>query len=511
MIGVVDRAADFLSKRVDRRGFLGKSAVVGSAVVAAPLDFGLKPTSAYAAVCSCNGSSCSCGSMCCDGYTEFCCTLNGKNACPPGTVTAGWWKVDGSNFCGGAARYYLDCNAQCGGCSCGANGVCSGSCSGTGCGCARGNCGNRKAGCTRFRYGQCNQQIRCVGPIVCRVVTCSPPWNFDPACGTSSRTDNATRYHDRPCLNQPTGSLELVQDVGGAVRVKGWAVSNLDYSDAVVRLFVDSKVVTEVRANQRRPDVQLGTPAYGSTTGFDFRQPLQPGRRLICVFAVDRRNGRQTALGAREINVSGPIGQVSHVGDLANGRVLVQGWAIDNTFKSHPPLMRYRVDGREVARKYATVERPDIVAFNPSVHPKTGFSVQLPAGAGARRVCVDVINRYGFATQIGCVTVNTWPNGNVEEVTALGSGRVRVKGWALDRTARSTPAMVRYRVDGTEVARARTAVARPDVRQLFGLGPPNPGFQVDLDVPPGARNICVDLVESGGRVRPLSCRSVDVS
>src|SRR5690606_40176790 len=118
---------------------------------------------------------------------------------------------------------YLDCNAQCGSCGCGANGICSGSCSGTGCGCAKGNCGNRKSGCTRFRYGQCNQHVRCVGPIVCRVVTCKPPWQFDPQCGTSSRTDNATRSHNRACLNEPWGNLDLATSTHrGTVPVRGW-------------------------------------------------------------------------------------------------------------------------------------------------------------------------------------------------------------------------------------------------------------------------------------------------
>ena len=28
-------------------------------------------------------SSCECGSLCCDGYTEFCCTMTGSNTCPP--------------------------------------------------------------------------------------------------------------------------------------------------------------------------------------------------------------------------------------------------------------------------------------------------------------------------------------------------------------------------------------------------------------------------------------------
>jgi hypothetical protein len=221
-VRLVDRAAGALARRIDRRGFLSRSAVVGSAMVAAPLEYGLKPKSAYAAVCGCSGSRCGCGALCCDGWTEFCCTLNGQNRCPDGTVAGGWWKVDGSQFCGGGPRYYLDCNAQCGGCQC--RGVCSGACSGTGCGCAKGDCNNRKSGCVRFRYGNCHQEIACVGPIVCRVVTCVAPWIYDPACTTASRTSEATRNHHRTCVTEPFGAIDAAGDEGGVIRVIGWAI-----------------------------------------------------------------------------------------------------------------------------------------------------------------------------------------------------------------------------------------------------------------------------------------------
>ena len=52
--------------------------------------------------------------------------------------------------------------------------------------------------------------MSCLGPIVCRVVTCTPPWEFDPTCTTATATDNNTRWHHRPCLERPTparGSL----------------------------------------------------------------------------------------------------------------------------------------------------------------------------------------------------------------------------------------------------------------------------------------------------------------
>jgi len=202
---LVGSVSSFLAKHTDRRGFLRRSAIVGSALAAAPAAYALKPGSAYAAVCSCSGSSCACGSRCCDGYTEFCCTLNGRNSCPPGSIMAGWWKADGSGFCGpNAPRYYMDCNAGCGACDCGSTGLCGGECSGTRCGCANGSCGNRKAGCTRFRYGQCNQDVRCVGPIICRVVSCAAPWTFDASCTRTVATDNNTRFHDAACLHRRT-------------------------------------------------------------------------------------------------------------------------------------------------------------------------------------------------------------------------------------------------------------------------------------------------------------------
>ncbi len=209
---LVDRAGSAIATRTSRRGFLAKSAVVGSAVATVPATYVLRPGTAYAALCNCNNQQCNCGSTCCDGYTEFCCTLTGENSCPQGSVPAGWWKVDASSFCsvGGAPgpRYYLDCNVIPSG-PCGSGGVtrqtdlCD-------CTCADGDCGNRKACCTAFRYGQCNQQISCLGPIICRVVTCTPPWRFDPTCTTATATDNNTRWHHRPCLERPTperGSL----------------------------------------------------------------------------------------------------------------------------------------------------------------------------------------------------------------------------------------------------------------------------------------------------------------
>jgi uncharacterized protein with LGFP repeats len=196
----VRKAAETIgATRWSRRRFLTRSVVVGSALAVSPWDFAVRPASAYAAVC---GTDASCGA----GYSVFCCTINnGANLCPPGSFTGGWWKADASGFCCGGPRYYVDCNAYCG--------------TGWTCGCetSSATCDNRLIACNEFRYGQCNQQISCYGPVVCRLVTCTPPWEYDPSCSTSSATDDNTVSHTAPCLpgNCPSPIIMRYYDLGG--------------------------------------------------------------------------------------------------------------------------------------------------------------------------------------------------------------------------------------------------------------------------------------------------------
>ena len=191
----VDTVTGWLASRTSRRGFLARTAVVGSALAVDGAGFLLKPQSAYASVCG-PGSTCS------SGWTVFCATINkGINACPPVSIAAGWWKADGASLCGGKARYIIDCNATCSRCAPSSRaGICSRSCWSCGCTCGpAGQCDQRRVCCSAFRYGQCNQQVAQVGGVVCRLVSCRPPWTFA-NCSTASATDNATRDHNSPAL-----------------------------------------------------------------------------------------------------------------------------------------------------------------------------------------------------------------------------------------------------------------------------------------------------------------------
>jgi hypothetical protein len=195
---VVAATSSVLSGRESRRRFLTKAAVVGSALAVNPFDFILKPGTAYGALCG------TCG----DGWTAFCCTINGgRNTCPPGSFVAGWWKADNAAYCCGAARYILDCNA-----------TCPTQCS---CRCSGASCDGRRTCCNQFRYGQCHQEISCYGPVVCRVATCTPAWRYDSSCTTTSATDNRTVSHGAPCLPgcnpppPPSAIASKYQSLGG--------------------------------------------------------------------------------------------------------------------------------------------------------------------------------------------------------------------------------------------------------------------------------------------------------
>ena len=189
---LVDAASRFLDARTSRRGFLRRAAMVGTALVAAPATYILRPVTAEAAV---TPGDCPSGSKCNDGWTDFCSNIHGVNTCPPGALVGGWWRAEGNTYCNGGSRYYMDCHgAECS-CGCGASGTCSSGCTDFPCMCNHDNCHERKIGCTRFRYGQCNNQEPCIGAIVCRVVTCIPPWEWDSSCTKTDAVSQSTYSH----------------------------------------------------------------------------------------------------------------------------------------------------------------------------------------------------------------------------------------------------------------------------------------------------------------------------
>ena len=184
---------------LERRSFLLRVAVFGSALSAAPLRYLLYPGTALAAVV--RPWDCKSGN-CVDGYTDFCCQINegGANTCPENTFAGGWWMCTdyrGRRLCSEqGVRYYVDCNALPG---VGYPG---------GCRCGNDSCSNRRVNCNIFRYGQCNTEIAGTTAVVCRMIVCENPATIPELhCSAALAVDDAVCGHEATCLEPP--ALEL--------------------------------------------------------------------------------------------------------------------------------------------------------------------------------------------------------------------------------------------------------------------------------------------------------------
>ena len=195
---IVAVAGGVLERRTSRRGAIARATLVGSAFAVAPIRYLIRPGTAWAVI---SPGDCSPHSKCNDGYTAFCCELEGgRNTCPPNTYVAGWWMCTnyrGRGLCHEeGVRYYLDCNRIPGRVFPG------------GCQCALGDCGRRRVDCNQFRYGQCNTQIEGTTEVACRLVICHNPATVSGwGCNATEFVDDRTCTHEADCLEGLAGPL----------------------------------------------------------------------------------------------------------------------------------------------------------------------------------------------------------------------------------------------------------------------------------------------------------------
>ena len=403
------------------------------------------------------------------------------------------------SFCDGP-RYYLDCNAL-RRLRVRWRGICSGACSGTGCGCAGGDCGNRTACCNLFRYGQCNQHVACVGPIVCRIVTCVPPWAFEPTCTTVTRVDEYTAHHDKPCLHTTVGSVDAVAPAGNETHVQGWALDFDTQAPVAVQAFVNGVLVAETAASLYRPDVAATHPGFGPDHGFDLVVPHPGPAHDICVVAAPSGWGEGGAyLGCHHVGqrlTGSPYGALDSV--AAGRRALrVTGWVFDPD-RSDATAVHVYIDGQMAGAALANAPRPDVAAAYPLAGPLHGFDFSVPSPAGRHDVCVYGINIGPPApnTTIACRTVTVpdgRPFGHVDHAAGL-PGLVHVVGWAVDPD--STGSVPVHVYSGSNFVGAGTAsLSRPDVAAAYpGVGAAH-GFDLLLPIGGGShllRTYAVDI------------------
>ncbi len=484
-MAISERLVNKISRRRgaerSRRGFLAGAALAGAALAVNPWGFLVRSAGAYAAVC---GSA----SQCADGYSVFCCTINGGiNSCPPNSFIGGWWKADNSSFCGGSARYYIDCNAY-------AN-------SGWQCHCASGTCDSRRVACNQFRYGQCNLSIPYsqTGPVVCRIISCTPPWQqFGGVCTSSSATDNATATHTAPCVGVlPRGFFDSAVAVGQAIRVRGWSFDPDQPVTAVqITVQLDGAVVSSAVTAVPRPDVNRAYRITGNH-GFDVQFAAGPGRHTVAIYATSIAGGAGRAqIGSCVVAVAAPnlpFGYLDSSISLPGGRLRLRGWALDRDQPATAIKVSVYLDGIGVNRFPTGVPRADV---NRAMHVSGnhGFDITIKAAIGSHKVDVYGINVGGGNANrlIGSATTKVSGTGPVGVLdTAVAVGRtVVLTGWAFDPDQPGTSIPVAVWRDGVTLAWYPTNVARADVDRVYRVSGTH-GYRISVPTTPGRHQFLI--------------------
>jgi hypothetical protein len=500
-VGFAERLVNRMAARAGRprpgrRGFLGGAALVGAALAVDPWSYLTRPASAYDAVCGADNT-------CAAGYTVFCCTVNaGSNTCPPDSFIGGWWKADNSNFCGGSARYYIDCNAYRDGryrCHCNTT-----------------TCDQRRVACNQFRYGQCNTQIPYAntGPVLCRVVSCTPPWvQYGSTCSSSSATDNNTATHSAPCIggHPPVGSLESVTAAGNLVHLKGWAYDP-DQTATSIRVLVyqDNKALTVVTANVARPDVNAAFHIDGNH-GFSLSLAANTGTHNYKCYAINAGGGSGNPLiGVHNVAVnpgSPPTGSLESA-TATGDQVVLSGWAYDRDQPADPVRLVIYADDKPYTVISTTVDRPDVnAAFG--LTGKHGYRVQFTATPGRHNYKVYAHNLGGGsgAPLIGVHNVLVGSGAGQLQAATAGRTGVRLVGHVHDPAEPGAEFSIAVYEDSHAVHWAQTS------RQAFELTvPAGPGVHsytihaVDGDGASfviGSRTVAVDQQGALGRVERL--------
>lgn len=206
-----------------------------------------------------------------------------------------------------------------------------------------------------------------------------------------------------PTGHAPIGRLDLAVASGASIRVSGWAIDPDTAAPVDVMVSVQSKAVAH-RASLPRPDIAAVYPGHGPNHGFDVRTPpLPPGSNDVCVWIENVGAGTSDrALGCRTV-VTGsdsPIGSFEVARQSGDRRLRIEGW-VDDPDATGPSSVTATIDGA-THRVVPNLVRDDVRAALGTSGPH-GFSADLPAAVGARRVCLTADNvGLGSSSSLGC-------------------------------------------------------------------------------------------------------------
>ena len=308
-----------------------------------------------------------------------------------------------------------------------------------------------------------------------------------------------------PTGSSPEGRINSTTVSPGVVRLTGWALDRDTTSSIPVHVYIDGKFKYETPADVRRTDVNTAYPGVGERHGFDETLRIDSGTHEICVYGINRGEGKNALIDCRTVTTKAgsPQGKLSAV-VAEPGRLRMTGWALDPDTTAAAQV-RFTVDGSTVSSLAATVSRPDVAAAYPGYGASRGFSASVNRLGGTHEYCAVVTNvGFGADTTLGCRTVTSPAAATVGRIntTQTVPGGVSVTGWALS-SASTKPVVLDVIVNGARVASVTASGARPDVGKVYaGYGDAH-GFSTTVPVGSGTRTVCI---RSGST--ELACTSV---
>jgi SpoIID/LytB domain protein len=207
--------------------------------------------------------------------------------------------------------------------------------------------------------------------------------------------------------SDPYGVVDSTSTAPGALTATGWAIDPDTSGPIMVQMYVDGRTNALTWANLSRPDVGKVYTKAGPNHGYTLTMPATPGAHTVCLYAINTGPGSSSAIGCRTLTVpsQNPFGMIDAV-TTGLGKVTASGWAIDPD-TSGPIMVQMYLDGRTNALTWASQLRPDVGAVFPAAGANHGYTLTMPATAGAHTVCLYAINAGpGTSAQIGCRAVS---------------------------------------------------------------------------------------------------------
>ncbi len=193
------------------------------------------------------------------------------------------------------------------------------------------------------------------------------------------------------------------------------------------------------------------------------------------------------------------------------------GWS---TRYLHMENRRTSLDGKQVGvgTQIGTVGAVGGGASSPHLHYEQRFrDVEQPVAIDGVRIRVGGTNPGAPAyTSTNC---GMSPQGRFEAVTSPADGTVRIRGWAFDGDAPTSPITVRayiggpHGTPGVQVAAVKANVRRPDIAAAYPSAGRDHGFDATITTGKrGTQPVCVYALNVGsGSNTPLGCRTVTVA